>query len=104
MLADALAAAGFPTLRFDYPGTGDSLGEPQDVGSLETLKASVRRAAEELRLLTNGRGIVLIGQGLGASIAAAVSPEVDAEGLALLLQRAKVRGQMAVRPGERPGQ
>ncbi|HEV2531998.1 serine aminopeptidase domain-containing protein [Phenylobacterium sp.] len=84
MLGDAFAAAGFPTLRFDYPGTGDSLGDAEDVVSLETLKTSIRRAAEELRTLSGAKHIVLVGQGLGASLAAAVATELDAAGLALL--------------------
>src|SRR5665213_827878 len=95
MLGDSLAAAGFPTLRFDYPGTGDSLGEAEDSASLETLKASIRRAAEELRALTRARRIVLVGQGLGASLAAELAPELEAAGLALLAPA--VRGREYLR-------
>ena len=47
MLADALAAAGYPTLRFDYRGTGDALGDAADIVSLEALKDSTRRAAAQ---------------------------------------------------------
>lgn len=83
MLGDALAAAGYPTLRFDYPGQGDSL-EPADDLRLDTLKASVRRAAAHLRRNTEARQLVVIGQGLGASLAALMAEELDAGGLALL--------------------
>jgi pimeloyl-ACP methyl ester carboxylesterase len=84
MLGDELAAAGYPTLRFDYPGQGDSLGEAADVADLDRLKASVRRAAALLRRKTEARRLVLIGQGLGATLAAAMAEELDAAGLALL--------------------
>ena len=84
MLGDSLAAAGFPALRFDYPGTGDSLGEAGAISSLETLKTAVRRAAESLRGLTRARKLVLVGQGLGATLAAELAAELDAAGVALL--------------------
>src|SRR4051812_23634871 len=80
MLGDALAAAGFPSLRFDYPGSGDSLGEAADGGSLDVLKASLRRAAQELRALTRARRLVLVGQGLGATLAAELAAELGAAG------------------------
>jgi pimeloyl-ACP methyl ester carboxylesterase len=82
MLGDALAAAGYPTLRFDYPGQGDSL--EAEATSLETLKAAVRRAAAHLRRRTEARQLVVIGQGLGASLAALMAEELDAAALALL--------------------
>lgn len=84
MLGDSLAAAGFPALRFDYPGAGDSLGEAADITSLEPLKAAVRRAAETLRSLTRPRKLVLVGQGLGATLAAELAQELAAAGAALL--------------------
>jgi dienelactone hydrolase len=84
MLGDALAAAGFPALRFDYPGTGDSLGDAADLTSLETLKAGVRQAAQALCALTRAKRIVLVGQGLGASLAADIAADLGAAGVVLL--------------------
>ncbi|MEM8800564.1 MAG: hydrolase 1, exosortase A system-associated [Pseudomonadota bacterium] len=42
-LADASAAAGFPTLRFDYPGLGDSPGEDVGFGSHQVFLSSAAR-------------------------------------------------------------
>jgi acetyl esterase/lipase len=95
MLGDTLAAAGVPALRFDYPGTGDSLGETSDLTSLAVLKASIRRAAQALRELTRAKRIVLVGQGLGASLAAELAAELDAAGVVLLAPA--VRGREYLR-------
>lgn len=84
MLGDALAAAGYPALRFDFPGCGDSLGRAEDLGSLEPLMASVRRASAELKVLTGARRLVLVGHGLGASLAALMADELDAAAVGLL--------------------
>ena len=84
MLGDALAEAGYPTLRFDYPGAGDSLGEASDLTSLEPLRATIRRAAAELRVRTRAKRLVLIGHGLGASLAAGLAAELDASALGLM--------------------
>jgi pimeloyl-ACP methyl ester carboxylesterase len=95
MLGDAFAAEGYPALRFDYPGAGDSLGETADVNALDQLKASVRRAAGQLRALTGARRIILAGQGLGASLAALMAGELDAA--AAILLAPAVRGREYLR-------
>lgn len=58
-LARGLAAHGFPTLRFDYRGMGDSCGTPR---TFETVDADIGAAIDEL--LSNYptlRGVVLWG-------------------------------------------
>jgi len=47
LLANALAAAGHPCLRFDYRGMGDSEGEPRD---FEAVDADIRAAVDCLCL------------------------------------------------------
>jgi hypothetical protein len=84
MLADALAARGYPTLRFDYPGTGDALGDARDIASLDALQSAVRSAAEVLRGRARPRRLVILGQGLGASLAALMAEELDAAALGLM--------------------
>lgn len=69
LLAEQLAAAGFPCLRFDFPGTGDSAGDETGANLIETRRASVIDACDFLRTALNVETIVLLGFRLGASIA-----------------------------------
>lgn len=77
-LAAQLARAGFPTLRFDYYGTGDSQGA-SDEASLEQWLADLRLAVAELRARGGVERVILAGLRLGASLAlraAAQTPEL----------------------------
>lgn len=69
VLADHLAVGGLPTLRFDYPGCGDSLGESGGPGATEASISSIRQAAEFLREQTGVSEVALIGLRLGAAFA-----------------------------------
>ncbi|BGE85748.1 hypothetical protein Ms3S1_21840 [Methylosinus sp. 3S-1] len=71
-LADALAAAGLPTLRFDYPGEGDSLGDSEDSLLLDRWRGSIRAAVDWMRETVGVREVALVGLRLGASLAAEV--------------------------------
>ena len=68
-LASRLAEAGFPALRFDYGGSGDSAGEPEDA-RLEGWVEDAAAAVEEVRESTAEPRVVLAGLRLGASVAA----------------------------------
>jgi len=68
-LAERISTSGMNALRFDYPGTGDSMGEPEEV-SLESCVAGVQRAVAALRERQSGEGVVLVGLRLGGAIAA----------------------------------
>ncbi|NLH81873.1 MAG: alpha/beta fold hydrolase [Phyllobacteriaceae bacterium] len=72
-LADRLAAAGLPTLRFDWPGTGDSLGDDRDPDRLPAWRAAAHAAVERLKAETGVEEVVLVGLRLGATVAAEVA-------------------------------
>jgi alpha-beta hydrolase superfamily lysophospholipase len=67
--AGALAHAGFPALRFDLPGTGDSGGSPRGRALLEPWTAAVAAAAVALADEARCERIVAIGIGLGGMLA-----------------------------------
>jgi predicted alpha/beta hydrolase len=69
-LAAEAAAAGIPTLRFDYDGTGDSSGNDADPDRLAAWVASVRRAIDELKRASGCTRVALAGIRLGATLAA----------------------------------
>jgi alpha/beta superfamily hydrolase len=68
-LAGRLADAGMPALRFDYHGSGDSAGEPEEARLAEWV-ADAAAAVEELRETTGERRVALVGLRLGAAVAA----------------------------------
>lgn len=82
-LADRLAAAGYPALRFDYPGTGDSCdmdGEPW-----VAWQDSIHHALDWLHAHAGARRVVLLGLRIGALLAALVAEHrSDVAGLVLL--------------------
>ena len=68
-LAEQLAAVGFPVLRFDYPGTGDSDGADGDPDRLAAWLSGVDAAIRKMRELAKRSRIALIGFHLGATLA-----------------------------------
>jgi len=68
-LANQLARAGLPVLRFDYHGVGDSSLECADVSSLDLWQQDVVDAAEELMFQSGCRSLHLVGLRMGAAIA-----------------------------------
>ena len=69
-LAEELSAAGFPVLRFDFDGTGDSAGDERDPNRVATWRADVGRAAAELRARSGVERLALVGLRLGGTFAA----------------------------------
>jgi alpha-beta hydrolase superfamily lysophospholipase len=83
LFADQLAAAGFPTIRYDHRGTGDSLDLPdEESDALPEWMNGVQSAVDVLRARVGVRQIVLGGVRLGATLAAVSPAQVD--GLLLL--------------------
>ncbi len=71
-LALRLSGAGFPTLRFDYLGSGDSAGDEVEA-NLSHWEMDIERAIEEVRARAGIQQVVLIGLRLGASLALKVA-------------------------------
>ncbi|HEY6477683.1 MAG TPA: alpha/beta hydrolase, partial [Polyangia bacterium] len=69
-LAERLAGAGFPVLRFDFDGTGDSAGDERDPDRVAAWRADIGRAAAELRARSGIDRLALVGLKLGATFAA----------------------------------
>ena len=81
-LAEQLAEAGCPTLRFDYPGEGDS-ADPDATG-VEACVAAIRQAVQYLRETTGIAEVVLVGLRLGGTFAALAAEAEPVDRLVLL--------------------
>jgi pimeloyl-ACP methyl ester carboxylesterase len=92
-LAEEAAAAGLPSLRFDYHGSGDSAGSDLDPHRLAAWLASIRVACDTLRRASGVGSLVLVGVRLGAPLAALAALErYDVAGLVLWAPVASGRG------------
>jgi alpha-beta hydrolase superfamily lysophospholipase len=67
--ADAAAASGIPTLRFDYLGSGDSENIDSHADQLEAWTRDVVAAIAEVRRRTGAEHVCLLGFRLGALLA-----------------------------------
>jgi pimeloyl-ACP methyl ester carboxylesterase len=81
-LARDLAASGYPVLRFDYRGEGESaLSFPES--TLETRLQDIGRAAEELRRRAGVDRLCLLGLHFGATLAVLAAAELGCRRLLL---------------------
>ena len=94
ILGEMLAARGYPTLRFDYPATGNSLGQSAELGDERAWRDATRRALEELRTLSAASRVIVIGQGIGGALAADLASETEMAGLVLLGPVSQGRGYL----------
>lgn len=76
--ADAAAALGIPTLRFDYTGTGDSTEIDPDANQLEIWIQDVAAAVREVQRLGGVQRVYLLGFRLGTLLATLASASCDA--------------------------
>jgi pimeloyl-ACP methyl ester carboxylesterase len=95
-LASELAAAGLPTLRFDYRGTGDSPGTDADPDRVKCWLDDIRNAVQWLKQTTGVNEIALVGFRLGALLTADIAAEIS--GIShLVLMDAPVAGNAHLR-------
>lgn len=81
-LARSLSSEGFPTIRFDYYGTGDSAGDTGAAGPRDNA-ADVGTAAQELRELAGVAQVTAVGRGIGALAALLAAEAVPLQALVL---------------------
>lgn len=86
-LAEAAAAVGIPTLRFDYAGCGNSVGDEFDADVVGRWTRSVHQAIDCLRHASGVAQVALVGVRLGAALATGAA-----------VQRDDVAGLVAVAP------
>ena len=63
-----LAEAGYPTLRFDFPGAGDSCGSPREPRRLAAWTEAAAKAAAWMPGATGCERVAAIGIGLGGLV------------------------------------
>ena len=97
LLADRLAGQGVPVLRYDQPGTGDSVDDALAVTGMERLSEALRAACLELMAETGVQRIVVVGVGLGALLAVRWASENPLEAAGLALLAPMVSGRSALR-------
>jgi pimeloyl-ACP methyl ester carboxylesterase len=73
-LADILSKSGFHVLRFDYFGTGDSSGEGIEA-NISQWKNDVGTAVRELADMSGTKAVSMVGDRLGAALAAQATIE-----------------------------
>jgi len=82
-LADQLAMAGFPALRFDYHGSGDSSGLKEDADRIPAWLDSIREAIRMLKDVFGCVEIGLVGLRMGATLAGIIASECEVKSLVL---------------------
>ena len=75
VFAERLAEEGFPALRFDYDGTGDSIGSDEDDDRVQSWLASIGFAIDALRERSGVADVSLFGVRLGATLAVVAAAE-----------------------------
>ncbi|MGN6797299.1 MAG: alpha/beta fold hydrolase [Gaiellaceae bacterium] len=70
ILARRIAAKGTPTLRFDWPGCGDSAGDDLDADLIPRSLAAIQTAVDTLRDRMGVEQVDIVGLRIGATLAA----------------------------------
>jgi pimeloyl-ACP methyl ester carboxylesterase len=91
VLATQLERAGYACLRFDYSGTGDSLGDGA-AATIDRWVGDIAIAADRLRAASGATRIAVVGLRFGATLAMLASGRTDARLRHLLLWDPVVEG------------
>lgn len=83
LLARALAAAGFPTLRVHYDGTGESFGTDEDPHRVGAWTESIRSAVKAMAALPGVEHVGLVAVRMAALLAGQVASEMEIARLVL---------------------
>jgi len=93
--AEAAAARGFPALRFDYDGTGDSAGRGLDADRVGHWLSSITTAIDTLKAQTGVERVCVFGIRVGASLAAkAVQGRTDIHSMIAFAPLVKVNSYL----------
>jgi alpha-beta hydrolase superfamily lysophospholipase len=93
--AEGAAALGFPALRFDYDGTGDSAGHGLDADRVGHWLRSINTAIDTLKAQAGVDRVCLFGLRVGASLAAkAVSGRADVHAMIAFAPLVKVNSYL----------
>src|SRR3984885_1960516 len=76
-LAQRLSEQNLPTLRFDYPGTGDSADDDETPDRVRAWVESIGDAVNTLRRVAGIEQVGLVGMRMGAMLATAAAEELD---------------------------
>ncbi len=82
-LAERLARAGFPVLRFDFHGTGDSSGDERGSARVCRWLHDIEIATATLRTRSDVTHVCLLGLRMGATLAAVAAERARADSLVL---------------------
>jgi len=96
LAAETLAGYGFPVLRFDVHGTGDSPGDDEQPDRVAVWLDSIHDAIEMLKRQSNISKVVLLGVRLGGTLASVVASSRD-DVTGLILYAPCVTGRQYVR-------
>jgi pimeloyl-ACP methyl ester carboxylesterase len=94
ILGEQLADLGYPCLRFDLPGTGNSAFASADVTDDDAWRKASSAAYDQLSLLSEAEDIIVVAQGVGALLAGYLAEVRRVEGLVLLAPAAQGRGYL----------
>ncbi|MBD8892425.1 alpha/beta fold hydrolase [Roseibium litorale] len=84
IMGEKLAEAGYPCLRFDFPGTCHSALASDAIRDIEAWQKAAEAALDQLITLSSASRVILIGQGLGGLFAGELARKRHVAGVVYL--------------------